>query len=133
MKARLLTEGDYDILVDWWKWWRFGVPAKDSLPHDGLGGLMISKDGVDICAGFIFLTNSKTAWCEYIVSNPDMRDRELRDKAIILLINTLSEIAKDKGYKYIYTSLKNKPLIEKYQKCGYIQGSVNCTEMMKNL
>jgi len=134
MEARLLIESDYeDTLMKWWRKWRWTAPAKDSLPQDGTGGLMISKDGVDICAGFIYLTNSKTAWSEYIVSNFEVKDRELRDEAIELLINTLSLIAKDHGHKYIYTSLRNESLVNKYAKCGYIKASARCTEMIKVL
>ena len=108
--CRLLEEGDYEnILTKWWHDWRWAEPpAKDSLPQDGLCGLMISKDGVNICAGFIFLTNSKTAWCEYIISNFEYKEDD-RGEAIEMLIHTLSA------------------------KCGYKFGSKGCTEMIKIL
>jgi len=130
----MLEEGDYEnTLVKWWESWRFPAPVRDSLPLDGLGGIMVSKDGVDICAGFYYLTNSKTAWCEYIISNFEVKDKSLRDEAIVLLINTISIMLKDAGFKYIYTSLKNTSLIERYKMCGYLEGSNECTEMIKIL
>lgn len=134
MEVRYLNDSDYDeTLVSWWKAWRWTAPSKEMLPQDGMGGIMVKDGDVDVCAGFIYFTNSKTAWLEYVVSNPEYKDREKRKEALELLINVLSLFAKDKGYKYIYTSLKNKPLMERYESCGFIYGSNNCQEMVKVL
>ncbi len=132
--CRMLKEGDYeDTLVKWWKDWRWPEPPpKDMLPQDGLCGVMVEKDGVDICAGFVFLTNSKTAWVEYIVSNFEYKDSD-RGSALELLIYSLTAIAKDKDCKYVFTSLKNNSLMKRYEKCGYLKGSTSCTEMIKKL
>ena len=131
--VRMLIDGDYEnILCKWWKTWRWTPPIKDLLPQDGNGGIIVSKDGVDICAGFLFLTNSKTAWSEYIISNFEYKDKD-RHEAIEFLINTLSYMAKDKGYTYVYVSLKNNPLIDRYTNCGYSKGSTGCTEMIKKI
>ena len=133
MEVRALKNEDYAItLIKWWKAWKWTPPIKDMLPENGTGGIMVSSNGVDVCAGFLYLTNSKTAWLEYIVSSRDYKESD-RSEAIELLINTLNEIAKNKGFLYIYTSLKSKPLISKYKNCGFIEGSKNCQEMIKIL
>lgn len=129
--CRLLKEGDYDnTLVKWWKDWRWTAPPKDMLPQDGLCGVMISKDDQDICAGYIYLTNSSVANLEYIISNFNYKEDD-RHEAIEFLIESLSVIAKERGCKYIFTSLKNKSLIDRYEACGYSTGSTSCTEMIK--
>jgi len=129
--CRLLNENDYDdILVGWWKSWRWEAPKKDMLPQEGLCGVIVSKENVDICAGFLFLTNSKVAHAEYIISNFEYKDKD-RKEAIEFLIHSLSAIAKDRGCKYIFTSLKNDSLISRYENCGYKKGSTGCTEMIK--
>jgi hypothetical protein len=134
MEVRYLKESDYDdILVGWWKQWRWSAPAKDMLPQNGAGGIMISKGGEDICAGFVYFTNSKTAWIEYIISNPGYKNREDRKNALNMLINVLSVYVEQEGYKYIYTSLKNKHLIDRYADCGFLSGDKNCQEMIKIL
>lgn len=134
MEVRYLKESDYDdILVGWWKQWRWTSPAKDMLPQNGAGGIMVSKDGEDICAGFVYFTNSKTAWIEYIISNPNYKSREDRKNALNMLINVLSIYVEQEGYKYIYTSLKNKHLIDRYAECGFLSGDKNCQEMIKVL
>jgi len=131
MEVRFLDDRDYDVLSQWWKDWRWSAPPKDMLPQDGRGGLMVSKDGEDICAGFVYFTNSKTAWIEYIVSNFQYRQDD-RKEAIELLIKSLVEVAAEtNGTKYFYTSLKNKNLINRYAECGFEKGSNNCTEMIK--
>lgn len=131
MEARLLTSDDYDTLSSWWKDWRWKAPAKDMLPENGSGGVMIHKEGEEICAGFVYFTNSSTAWIEFIVSNFHYRQDDRQD-ALRLLIDVLTEIIKDKGsYRYIYTSLKSKSLIDRYSECGFQIGSTNCSEMIK--
>ena len=131
MEVRFLTSDDYDTLSSWWKDWRWTAPPRDMLPEDGLSGVMVHKDGEEICAGFIYFTNSSTAWIEFIVSNFHYRQDDRQD-ALIFLINVLTELIKDKGsYKYIYTSLKSKSLIERYSECGFKMGSTNCSEMIK--
>ena len=132
-KVRLLEEGDYEnTLLGWWKDWNWDAPAIDFLPENGLGGMMVSKGGTDICAGFLYFTNSKAAWCEFIISNKKYKEED-RSDAIMVLLEALSEMGRWKGVKYVYTSLKNKNLINKYKDCGYVQGSTGCTELIKIL
>ncbi len=132
-KVRLLEEGDYEnTLLGWWKDWKWDAPAKDFLPEEGLGGMMVSKGDVDICAGFLYFTNSRAAWCEFVVSNKNYKEDD-RSLAIKFLLDSLLEMGRWKGVKYVYTSLKNDSLIEKYKDCGYIQGSTGCTELIKVL
>lgn len=132
-ECRELIETDYDqILSRWWKDWRWTPPPKDFLPENGTGGIIVSKKGIDICAGFVFFTNSKTAWCEFVVSNFHYREDD-RDDALRFLIETISGICKEQGYSLLFTSLKSKPLIDKYIDCGYKIGNKNCTELIKIL
>ena len=133
MEIRVLHEEDYDeTLIKWWSDNGFPAPAKDSLPDNGKGGFMVYKRDVNICTGFLYQTNSKTAWCEFIVANKEYREKD-RGEAIELLIDTISIFAKELGYNAIYTSLTHPVLISRYEKCGYVSASKNCTEMIKRL
>ena len=134
MEIRWLNDNDYEqSLAIWWKKWRWTPPPKDMLPGEGKGGFMVSSDGVDICAGFLYLTNSKTAWLEYIISNFDYKDKEKREEALNMLIETLIDLAKVNNIKYIYASLRSKSLIEKYEKNGFNKGNSGCQEMVMSL
>jgi hypothetical protein len=130
---RLLNESDYDnTLVKWWKDWRWSAPPKEMLPNNGLGGFMVSKGDVDICAGFAFFTNSGIAFCEFIISNFEYKEDD-RKEAIEFLIESISVACKNAGHKAVWTVLRSKSLIEKYENCGYKRTQENCTEMIKLL
>ena len=50
-----------------------------------------------------------------------------------MLIETITSLSSNLGKKYIYSLLKNKPLIELYKELGYIEGESNATEMIKKI
>jgi hypothetical protein len=127
--VRLLKETDYEILCGWWKSWRWIAPPRNFLPENGCGGLMVEKNGINVVAGFIYFTNSAICWSEFIVSNFEYKDKD-RKEAIKILIKELNTIAKDKGFKYMYTVVKNKSLEKTYQEMGYSNGSVKVNEMV---
>ena len=131
MEARFLNESDYDnVLHKWWTEWNWTPPTKDMLPENGKCGIMVTSNGENVCAGFVYFTNSKMAWIEFIVSNKNYKESD-RGQCIEFLINVLSELAKDKGFNYIYTSIKNQHLIKKYENCGFKKGDNNCQELIK--
>jgi hypothetical protein len=93
---------------------------------------MTTKDGINICAGFLFFTNSKICWLEFIVSSNTYKEKD-RPEAIQTVITELTDLARRKGFKTVFTSLKNENLINHYEQCGYIKGSKGTTEMIINL
>ena len=93
---------------------------------------MVSSNGVDVCAGFVYMTNSKVAWIEFIVSNFHYREKD-RKETIEFLINSLLEVCKQKGLLYAFSTLKSPSLIGMYENCGFQKGSTNTTEMIKIL
>lgn len=125
--ARIIKEEDYQELLTWWKWHRFPAPAIEMLPNSGV---MISKKEINICAGYIYFTNSSICWVEFIVSNPNYRESD-RKEAIKEVIQQLTSIAKDNGFKAVYTNLKNPSLIKYFKEVDYQEGSIQTTEMIK--
>lgn len=134
ISIRYLNETDYDtILVGWWKEWGWESPSRDFLPMDGKGGVIAFDGDVPICAGFLYLTNSKASWIDWIISSKTYTDREKRKFAINLLISTLTDLSKDMGNKYAYALIKHDNLIKTYQSLGYIKGESYQSEMIKIL
>jgi len=130
---RWLEYEDYDnILKGWWESWGWPPLPKDFLPDDGRGGIMVYKGDQNICAGFFYLSNSKTGFLEFIISNKEYKEKD-RAEAIICLIDTLSQIMKEEGCKYIYTFVRNESLKQKYLKCGFSIGGKQSTEMIKTI
>lgn len=131
---RKLNDNDYDdLLVGWWKDWGWEPFPKDFLPDTGKGGLMVMDGDIPVCAGFFYLTNSKVAWIDAIVSNKQYRKKPERSKAIELLVASLTVVCTDLGYKFGYALLKNKSLINTYENLGYIKGDSYVGEMIKKL
>lgn len=134
LDVRILNSSDYDeILVGWWKDWGFTPPSKDFLPDNATGGCMIMDGDEPVCAGFLYMTNSKIAWVDWIISNKNYRKKPERAEAIPLLISTLTDIARNLGNKYAYSLMDNNRLIETYKKLGYIKSASYTEELIKYL
>ena len=134
LSIRPLNDRDYeDLLVGWWRDWKWPAPDKDFLPSDGTGGIMVMHGDIPICAGFMYATNSKVAWVEWVISNRNYRDKENRAKAILLLVSTITDICKNSGFKYCYATLKSQSLIHIYEDLGYVSGGSDGVEMIKKI
>ena len=131
---RKLNKTDYDnILLKWWKDWRWTPPPKDFLPDDGEGGFIVYDKDVPVCAGYIYITNSKVGWCDWIISNFNYKDKTNRKKALDELIKILTHTLELSGCKYSYALIKSDSLIERYKENGYIEGDKYTKEMIKKL
>jgi len=134
MEARNLTESDYEVLSEWWKWNRFPIPPKEVLPNMGLGGIMINDGlGNNICSGFIYNTDSKLAWIEFIVASPHIKDRDIRRKGQVFLIESLTNEARERGYLAVFASIKVESLIQRYIEAGYSADGLKATELVIRL
>jgi len=127
-----LQHEDYDnILKGWWKDWEWEAPSRDFLPQDGQGGIMVWDGDTPVCAGFLYNTNSKVAWVDWIISNKDYK--ESRKEALSILIQTLTSVAKNLDNKFAYALIKHNGLIGVYEQQGYTTGDSYNKEMIKAL
>jgi len=127
-----LQHEDYDnILKGWWKDWEWEAPSRDFLPQDGQGGIMVWDGDTPVCAGFLYNTNSKVAWVDWIISNKDYK--ESRKEALSILIQTLTSVAKNLDNKFAYALIKHNGLIGVYEQQGYTTGDSYNKEMIKVL
>ena len=100
LKSRLLKDSDWETLCQWWESWPKWVnPPKSFLPDNGKGGLMVEKEGRPIVAGFLYITNSDAVLLEWIVSDPEYRDKDRKD-ALELLIASAEATCKGLGKKH---------------------------------
>ena len=130
MNTRTLTESDYLILSDWWKAWGWPVMAKDMLPDNGTGGIMVENKGENIVAGFLYWSNSKLVWLDWIISNPDA-DKKIRKQAIEMLILTAEQMVKEAGSKYIMSISSSNSLLKIHEKLGWNVDKTPSHEMIK--
>jgi len=120
LKARELRESDWETLVGWWSSWEEWktYPPKEMLPMNGIGGLIVESEEQPIIAGFLYLTNSKIAWLEWIISDKNYRN-ENKKEALELLISSLESIAKNTGAEMIFSVGKNKSVLNAHKRLGY--------------
>lgn len=118
----------YSELKEWWSAWRFTAPSIDMLPKNVF---VISYGGINICAGFLYQTGTSIHWMEYIVSNFEIKERELRRDAIMKLLMVISETSKRIGGSVIFSSLRNESLMNHMKAAGFMVGSSGCVEMIK--
>ena len=130
---RPLDENDYeDILKSWWEQWGWQPPEKDFLPEEGKGGIMVMDGEEPVCAGFMYATNSKVAWVDWIISSKTYRGPK-RKEALKTLVHTLTNVCKNSGYKYSYALIKHPSLLNTYVDLGYIKGDGYTGELIKVL
>ena len=133
MQVRLLEENDIPIVQGWYDDYEGWIaPALDSLPQDGLGGFVVHKGEQLIVAGYLYLTNSKTAILEWVIGDKKYRDED-RGDAILLLIQTLSLYAKDLGYNYVYTFSQHDKLMNKFIEVGFHKNPTVSYELLLKL
>lgn len=131
-EVRDLEESDWDTLVGWWKWWRWAIMPKDFLPENGTGGVMVVKNGVCVVAGFLYTTNAKVMILDFIVSNPDYKDKD-RKTAVEILIKEAEIKAKNLKCKYMFSISKSTHLINAHKELGWVVDSKPSYEIIKNL
>lgn len=125
MKSRLVTELDYPMLYRWWLEHKFPPPPLEALPKVGV----IVED---CAAGFIYQTDSCIAWLEWIVVDPTC-DKIKRRQALDGLVKELSQLAKEKGYKTLFSSSVHPGLIERLKQAGFMVGDNNTTQLIRNI
>ncbi len=131
LNIRRLKESDWSTLTKWWdKWEEWNAPAKDFLPDNGKGGLIVEKEGEPIVAGFLYMTNSKAVLLEWIISDPDYREND-REDALELLINGCENVCKDMGFNYMFTIGRNNNLIETHKNLGWYVDEKPSHEIVK--
>lgn len=134
LTIRTLNTEDYDtILCKWWADWKWVAPTRDFLPNNGEGGMIVYDGEEPICAGFLYVTNSKVAWVDWIVSSKTYRKKPQRQEAILFLVDSLTELARVTDNEYTYALVKHGGLIETYEKLGYTKADTYTSEMIKKL
>tara|TARA_R100001082_G_scaffold105791_1_gene78147 strand:+ start:312 stop:722 length:411 start_codon:yes stop_codon:yes gene_type:complete len=129
---RPLKEEDYETICKWWKWWRWPIIPKEVLPDNGKSGFMVEKNNVPIVSGFLYLTNSNVILLEWIVSNPNYKDKD-RKEAIKLLINNVEKLCVNMEAKWVFSIGRSKHLIKIHEELGWTVDKKPSYEIIKNI
>jgi len=129
MESRLYTTEDYKTVYKWWKDWNWDAMPEVALPETGI---VVSKDGVDLAASFIYKTDSIVCWAENFISNKKA-PRELRKGSVEFLIEKTVEQARDMGFNIMMSSISHKGLIDKLTNAGYQVSDTKMTNLVRVL
>jgi len=133
LKVRQLAESDWDTLVSWWDSWpEWQAPPKGFLPDNGTSGLMVYKNNTPIVAGFLYFTNSDGVLFEWVISNPEYKEKD-RKQAIEMLIATAEETCRLAGKKHMFSIGRNKSLIKIHESLGWTVDKSPSHELIKNI
>ena len=127
--VKRLVESDYETLCKWGKWWRWSPPPLTFLPETGF---MVVKENIEIAACYVYLTNSKAALLEWVVSNPEYKEQD-RKEALKFLIQIVEEILKKQGFIHVMTMGRNSSLLKIHKELGWTIDPTPSHEIIKNL
>lgn len=121
---------DFKEFTRWWDFWGW----KDRVPENMLSdiGLVIEHEGVPICAGWLYLTNSPMASIEWVVSNPKV-DRSVRSEALDRLVESLILQAKEFNASIVMTSITNKSFMSRIEALGFIKGDTGISQFFRRV
>lgn len=117
---------DYEIIAAWGRDRGFPIIPPDHFPEFGI----IVEN---YCVGFLYRTDSKIAWLEWVISNPNT-DKVNRSNALDEMIRSLLKEAQDQGFKTVLSSCQSSSLIRRYtDNHGFLAGETGMTNMVKSL
>jgi len=125
MNIRRYTVEDYKVVTSWWKAHNWPILPEQYLPKTGY---VISN----ICAGWLYRTDSKIAWIEWIISNPKSNKLE-RAIGIKLLVKTLLDKAKELGFDVVFSSIKHPNLMAQFKSQGFVVADEGMINMINRL
>lgn len=123
------TAENYDELCGWWAQWEWAAVPEMFLPQDGI---IVSHNGVNICAVFIYITNTPVCWIENYISRKDA-DKEIRDAALDLLVESAITKAAECGARMVMSCIRHASLGRRLEKGGFVVSDSNMAVYMRGL
>ena len=124
---RAITKEDYPTINQWCEGWGFPeIAIEGAVPPTGF---IID----DICCGWVYLTNSLVCYTEFIITNKNFANRELRKEAFKELFDGMTDFAKEQGKSIMMMSAKNPFLIKNLIEIGFVKTDSNMTNLIKHI
>ena len=114
---RPIEEEDYVLINSWWKAIDKSPPPRNLLPENGLHGLMACKDDRPIVCTYLYLTNSKFGYCDYMISDINYKGRD-RFNIVLKLMDMSIGTAWKLGCEDFWFVTKNKGVLKRCRALG---------------
>lgn len=113
MRCSLINSENYATLVEWYLGWNLPITPYSYIPKT-------SVIVEDVCAGFLYrMGETPMFWMEGIITNPKIKDKELKAQGISAVVEILESFAKLEGCELLMTSTPRETLTQKLLKMGY--------------
>lgn len=131
MNIRLYTDNDFAMIDKWYLQHSYMHCPKEYLTKDSTF-ILENEVGEPWLCWTLFLTNSKIAWIEGLISNPELKQG--RKDAIKHLHKYIEVFAKGLGYKKIFGMSANEKIahLTEYD-LGYKKTCTTITSFIKDL
>ena len=120
LKVRRIEEKDWPIISKWVESredWKQSFPGRDSLPDNGLGGVIVSNEDKPFAVGFLYF-HPAISFIEWIMSDKEYKE-DNRGDGIRLVIDSLSHVAKTSGAKSVMSISRSENLLGKFKDLGF--------------
>ena len=114
---RPIKEEDYKFINKWWEQIGKEPPPRSLLPENGLHGLMACKDGRPIVCTYLYLTNSKFGYCDYMISDINYKGRD-RFNIVLKLMDMSIGTAWKLGCEDFWFITKSKGMLKRCKALG---------------
>lgn len=113
----------YGQLSTWWRGHGWTPPPLEILPplH------VVTRHA----AGFVYVSDP-VAWLEWLVTDPSA-PVQARAKDLLRVIKACEKLARSKGAKWVFSSTNRPALVTVLERCGYLVGDRETTQMVKYL
>jgi hypothetical protein len=121
-------EEDFTEFKRWWEFWRW----KDRVTQEILSdiGYVVEKDGLPLCAGFLYTTNSLIASIEWVVSNPFAQKEDVAE-GLDFLLECLCQRALKEEKRLIMTTINSPTLAKRLEKLGFVMSGENLKQYIR--
>ena len=102
-------------ILNWWNDWGLKTPDIECLPKKGY---VVTYNNIKVAAGYLYYTNAKIAYVDFVISNINYREKN-RNDLITALIDYMVNKALKKGCKFVWATKSNKNIVEKVKKLKY--------------
>ena len=116
--VRQVTLGDYKHIDSWYKKRNELRPISILLPNGGLDGFIVEKNKQPIAVIYLYLTNSKMGYMDFLMSDPDYKEQD-RYELIMMLLKYCTHRAIKAGLQCVFVTTKIPALVKKGKELGF--------------
>jgi len=127
IKVRQITMDDYKQIDAWYKKRGELRPKMILLPNDGLGGFIVEKNEKPVAVIYLYLTNSKMGYFDFLMSDPDYKEKD-RPNIIMSLFYYCHKKAVSTGCNCIFFTTAITGVIDKFKKLMSNSGDLICED-----